>query len=70
MPRPVNLDTFVFAKLPAQAQNHIPILPDLPTTPDGASGTPPAIDFSEPALDALSNLREQARLPEWLDLQV
>jgi hypothetical protein len=65
MARPTDLDTFVFAKLPPQAQEHVQQLPTLPDVPVGGAGDLPAVQSHEPALDALSNLPEQANLPEF-----
>jgi hypothetical protein len=67
MARPFDqLDAFVFAKLPAKALDHLQDLelPDLPEIPD--AGNLPVVEFTPSAFDALSDLPEQAHLPDWL----
>ena len=67
MARPSDLNAFVFdEKLPEQAKANWPGLPELPEVPAGGGGSPPVIDFPEPALDSLSDLPDQAQIPDWL----
>ena len=70
MARPTDLGTFVFAKLPLQAQEQHLEHVDLPTLPDvPANGAGNLLaELAEHADNASPNVPEHVNLPEFLDL--